>query len=182
MSFENAEITTANITVNEDTGAYSFDLIVDSENPYAGAEFGVICNPGTEVTSVACTEGSLTGPKEANGLVWFGFFDGEDSFSGETVMTVEGTFEAGKDAAIAIQDIKLYTIGDEEYISTSLEGGMMVELYKTPQNVMEKVKDSGISVPILIGCCVVIAAVIAGGALIYRKRANKHSENQNKDV
>lgn len=174
MSQIEADVSTANVVVDKETGEYSFDICIDSQDGYAGAEFGVICSDGTEVSSIASKAGSITGPKEANGLVWFGFFDGEDSINGEATITVEGTLDTESDAAIVIQDAKVYTIGDQEYASTPLECGMMIELYKAPVSIMEAVEKSGISATMLIGCCAVIA-VAAAGALIYKKRMQKRS-------
>ena len=120
------------------------------------------------------TAGSVTGPKESSGLVWFGFFDGEDSFCEEVTVTVEGNYEPGNESAIVVQDIKIYTIGDQEYASTYLDGGFVVNISSDsvqeifPEEPEEK-DDNGISVIVLIACCVVIAAG-AAGALVYKKK------------
>lgn len=177
---ENAEeipevnISTSLISMDEESGEYSFEINIDSQEAYAGAEFGIICSQGTEVTSVMSTAGSVTGPKESSGLVWFGFFDGEDSFCEEVTVTVEGNYEPGKESAIVVQDIKIYTIGDQEYASTYLDGGFVVNISSDsvqeilPEEPEEK-DDNGISVIVLIACCVVIAAG-AAGALVYKKK------------
>ena len=123
-----ANVSVADIQVDGAKGTYSFVISVDTTDAYAGAEFGVFCSEDVEITSVKCSAGSQTGPTEANGLVWFGYFAGEDKFSGSKTITVEGTFEAGKESALKIQDIRIYTIGDGEYATTNVEGGMIVKL------------------------------------------------------
>ena len=67
-----ADVTTSELTVDKETGGFSFQINIVSQKAYAGAEFGVICSEGTEITSVESMAGSMTGPKESNGLVWFG--------------------------------------------------------------------------------------------------------------
>ncbi len=109
-------------------GRYSFTIEIDSQTPYAGAEFGVFCSQGTEITSVTVSGGSVTGPQAADGLIWFGFFEGSDSFTGTATVTIEGQCQAGADGAIAIQDVKLYTIGAQEYTSTAIDCGTVVNL------------------------------------------------------
>lgn len=177
-STSEVEISTTDLSVDKESGEYSFKICVDSIDNYAGAEFGVICSQDVEVTSVTSDAGSITGPKEANGLVWFGFFDGENSFSGGETVTVEGSFEPGTESAIVIQDIKIYTVGEEEYTSASVEGGLIVNLYKNSVlDVVENMmNDGGISTIVLLAGFLVIVAVIAV-VLIYKRKKRGEQKN-----
>lgn len=165
-------------------GRYSFTIEIDSQTPYAGAEFGVFCSQGTEITSVTVSGGSVTGPQAADGLIWFGFFEGSDSFTGTATVTIEGQCQAGADGAIAIQDVKLYTIGAQEYTSTAIDCGTVVNLLwelppetqpEEPQASAPAEKDIG--VPVLLGCCTVIAAAGAG-MLIYKSQNQKKNKKE----
>lgn len=173
------KVTTQELTVDKENGTYSFDICIDSPENYAGAEFGIICSQGVEVTAVECNAGNTTGPKKSNGLVWFGFFEGEDSFEGKEVITVEGSFESGTESVIVIQDIKIYTVGDEEYKSTPLEGGIVVSLYtNSVENVNEDtVNESGIDTMILLVCFMVIVAIVVS-VLIYKKKIKGEKSNE----
>ena len=166
-----ADVTTSELTVDKETGGFSFQINIVSQKAYAGAEFGVICSEGTEITSVESMAGSMTGPKESNGLVWFGFYEGEDSFSGETTITVKGNFKAGTESAIVIQDIKIYTVVEQEYSTTSIDGGMIINLNSDSirKSINSDADKYGISVIVPIICCVVIAMGMVT-ALIYRKK------------
>lgn len=173
-------VPTTEVQVNQETGEFSFEMQVNSPDNYAGMEFGVICAGGCEITSVSCDmEASVTGPKEANGLVWFGFFAGEDKFSGTAAVTVSGTCEKGIDSAVSIQDVKKYTIGDRNYdteqidssnVIVNLRSGVTAETNE--QNSAEEVgnpETNGINAMQLIVSGLVIAA-LAAAALIYMVR------------
>lgn len=174
------------VAVDQSSGQFRFAIEIDAPENYAGAEFGVICSQGTEITAVSCSGGSVTGPQKANGLVWFGFFDGEDSFSGTTTVTVTGTCGIGADGAVVIQDASLYTIGQQEYITTDIECGTVVNLRCEPvetevstQASEETPEQLDIDVPMLSICLLVIAAA-AAGALIYRKHQYTNIQKENK--
>ena len=178
------------------TGQFQFEITIDSDEKYAGMEFGVICSEGCEITSVSYnTEVSATGPKEANGLIWFGFFVGEDSLGGEITASVEGTCKPGQAAAVAVRDVRLYTIGGGEYASRALEGGYVVNLRGDEtsglaqdtqvQDRTEEQDETGIGVAspetgddinvkwIIAGCLVIAAAIAAALIYIVRLKSNK---------
>lgn len=168
------QLPVSEVAVDENTGNFRFDIQVDCPESYAGMEFGVVCSEGTEITAVQVGDNvSSTGPKEANGLVWFGYFDGEDSFSGTSTVTVEGKCEPGVEAAIAIKDVKQYTVGSEEFSSTQIPSDLVVTLDTGAQQTVS-VPDTlpqtnDIDAVWLLAVCAVAAAA-AVGALIYNKR------------
>lgn len=189
------KVVSTEVGVDQESGSFSFELQICNDEPYAGAEFGVFCSQGVEITSVSSSAGSVTGPKEANGLVWFGFFDGEDSFKGEISVTVEGSSPTGCDAAVLIQDVKIYSVGEQEYTSQFLECGTMINL-RADLSAAEEGKDTidsetseesgstaemdkavspktndGINVIVWMICGLLIAA--AAITLIYRKNHKK---------
>ncbi|MGN0334231.1 MAG: hypothetical protein ACI4DV_01020 [Lachnospiraceae bacterium] len=165
--------------VDQTSGEFRFQIQVESEEAYAGAEFGVICSEGTEINSISCEKGTATGPREADGLVWFGFFDGEDSFTEVTALTVEGICRPKEDSAVMIQDARIYTVGDQEYQSTALESEEIVFLTEAPETVKlsdEKSADYGIGAIVLF-----IGLAAAAGALIYRNDQRKHTREERKN-
>lgn len=177
--------TETEVLVDQTNGRFQFTIEVTSQAAYAGAEFGVYCSQGLEITSVTATGGSITGPQAANGLVWFGFFDGSDSFTGTTTVTVAGTCQERVDGAVAIQDVKLYTVGNQEYASTAVECGQVVNLYWELPVAMEPVEEGtessyepDIDVPLIIICCTVIAAAVAGALIYIKTKNNKNTKNQ----
>lgn len=171
------------VPVDQTDGSFRFHIAIDAPENYAGAEFGVICSQGTEITAVSAAGGSVTGPQKANGLVWFGFFDGEDSFSGTTTVTVEGTCEIGTDCAVVIQDVSIYTIGDEVYASTDVASGIVVNLRCEPVETQPPASQPDEEtetwdIDVLAVCLLVIAAVVAG-TLIYRKHKQTNIKKEN---
>lgn len=172
------------IEVNQETGEFAFDIELHANEKFAGLEVGLICGDGCEISDTSYNvEASEIEPTAAQGVTWFGFFDGEDSFIGDVVITIEGTCEEGKDSAISIQDIKKCTVGNEEfkqeYISVNeviaLKNGQS-EQKKMENNVFQggetqvviPAEQQGISVvgPITIG--VLLVGIVI--ALIYRSR------------
>ena len=175
------------IEVDQTDGSFSFDIEIQSTDLYAGAELGVICSQGTVITAVSSTDGTVTGPKAANGLTWFGYFAGEDRFRGTNTVTVQGTCEIGQEGAVAIQDVSVYTVGQQNYASTKVDCGVIVNLRTEPvrQPILEipelSMDEFDIGALMLIAGLLVIAAVLAG-ALIYSKYKHhtKHKkENEN---
>lgn len=176
-------VSATEIPVDQTDGHFSFVIEIDAQEKYAGAEFGVICSQGAEITAVSASGGSVTGPQKANGLVWFGFFDGADSFSGTATVTVEGTCEIGTDCAVMIQDVSVYTIGDEVYASTDVASGIVVNLRCEPVETQPPASQPDEEtetwdIDVLVVCLLVIAAAVAG-TLIYRKL--KQTRNKKED-
>lgn len=175
------------IAVDQTDGTFSFDIVLQSDAPYAGAEFGVICSESTQITAVSVGDGTVTGPQKANGLTWFGYFDGEDSFSGETTITVQGTCEIGVEGAVVIQDVSVYAVGQQEYATTDVACDVMVNLRTEPiRHKLLEIPEIGmeeidISVLLLIAGLLVIAAVSAG-ALIYRKKKYSRNDKENQNA
>lgn len=173
------------IPVDQTTGAFSFTVEIESLESYAGAEFGIICSQGTQITSVSSTGGTVTGPQAANGLVWFGFFDGADSFTGTTTVTVEGTCEIGTEGAVVLRDVSVYTIGEQEYITTDVPCGTVVNLHSGPVETEASAADPGetpeqldMNVLMLLICLLVIAAAVAG-TLIYIRYKHTTIQKEN---
>lgn len=171
------------ISADKEKGEYSFKICIDTAENYAGAEFGTICSQGVEINVIGSNAESMTGPKEANGLVWFGFFDGEDSFSEQMTVTVKGNYDPEIESAILIQDIKIYTVGDEEYTSKSLEAGMVVNLNanSVTENVGVPTGDNGINIVALTAIFMAILAV-AVSILIYIKKMRGERKNAFKKI
>ncbi|MCR4903162.1 MAG: hypothetical protein K6A23_09900 [Butyrivibrio sp.] len=159
------------VEVNQETGEFQVDIVVNESVNYAGMEFGMVCAPECEITKVEYDkELSTTGPAE-NDLTWFGFFDGEDSFSESIIATVYGKCQTGTDSEIALKTVKKYTVGDKEYseedftIDTkiSLLSDISIEEEETPLATLDN--EQGINAWVIIISCICAAGII--GALIY---------------
>ena len=85
---------------------------------------------------------------------------------------------------MVIQDVSVYTVGQQNYTSTKVDCGVVVNLRTEPvrQPIFEipelSADEFDIGALVLIAVLLVIAAVLAG-ALIYSK--NKHHTKQKKE-
>lgn len=159
------------IEVDQETGEFQVDIVVNESANYAGMEFGMVCAPECEITKVEYDRQlSTTGPAE-NDLTWFGFFDGEDSFSESIIATVYGKCQTGTDSEMALKTVKKYTVGDNEYseedftIDTkiSLLSEISIEEEEIPLATLDK--EQGINAWVIIISCICAVAIIV--ALIY---------------
>ena len=167
---ENKTIVTIDeLTVDETNASFSFIVNIETDEAYAGAEFGAFCSQGVEITSVESSCDSLAGPTQANGLVWFSFFDGENSFNGKQSVTVYGSYEIGQESAVKFSDIKIYSINANEYITTSVEGDVDVQISKGATKITEVEKDDGINI-ILLLALVLVVVVTTVVMFIYIKK------------
>ena len=151
-------VTVDELTVDETNASFSFIVNVETDEAYAGAEFGAFCSKGVEITSVESSCDSLAGPTQANGLVWFSFFDGENSFNGKQSVTVYGSYEIGQESAVKFSDIKIYSINANEYITTSVEDDVDVQISKGVQKTTEVDKENDMNILLLLALVLVIVA------------------------
>lgn len=162
-------VTIDDLTVDETNASFSFIVNVETDEVYAGAEFGAFCSKGVEITSVESSCDSLAGPTQANGLVWFSFFDGENSFNGKQSVTVYGSYEVGQESAVKFSDIKIYSINANEYITTSVEDDVDVQISKGATKITEVEKEDGINI-ILLLALVLVVVVTTVVMFIYIKK------------
>lgn len=174
---ENKTIVTIDeLTVDETNASFSIIVNIETDEAYAGAEFGAFCSQGVEITSVESSCDSLAGPTQANGLVWFSFFDGENSFKGTQSVTVYGDYEAGQESAVKLSDIKIYSIKDNEYITTSVEGDVDVQISKGATKITEVGKEDGINIILLLALVLVIVATAVIMFIYIKKNKVKKGE------
>lgn len=121
------ELKVSQLYVDEESGQYRFDICVRSDELFAGTDIGVFCSQDTRILSVENDSASSVGPTEANGLVWFGCFDGKNTLS-EAVFTVSGTIDPMRESAVKITDVKLYRIDDGQYVTVLIEDQITIEL------------------------------------------------------
>ena len=173
----------AEIAVNQETGEFRFDIVTCESDAYAGMEFGVVCGPECEITSVTYDkEVSATGPAE-NEMTWFGFFDGEDSFTESMTITVTGVCQRGVDSQLALKTVKKYTIGNGEYKEEEyLVDAKMSLVAGTPETQVEEeslplavTEEKEVSISWITILCILGAAGIAG-VLIYISFGRKKAE------
>lgn len=174
---ENKTIVTIDeLTVDKTNASFSFIVNVETDEAYAGAEFGAFCSQGVEITSVESSCDSLAGPTQANGLVWFSFFDGENSFNGKQSVTVYGSYEVGQESAIKFSDIKIYSINANKYITTTVEGDVDVHISKGVQKTTEVVKENDMNILLLLALVLVIVVTTVVMFIYIKKNKVKKGE------
>lgn len=174
---ENKTIVTIDeLTVDKTNASFSFIVNVETDEAYAGAEFGAFCSQGVEITSVESSCDSLAGPTQANGLVWFSFFDGENSFNGKQSVTVYGSYEVGQESAIKFSDIKIYSINANKYITTTVEGDVDVQISKGVQKTTEVVKENDMNILLLLALVLVIVVTTVVMFIYIKKNKVKKGE------
>ena len=169
-------VTIDDLTVDETNASFSFIVNVETDEAYAGAEFGAFCSKGVEITSVESSCDSLAGPTQANGLVWFSFFDGENSFNGKQSVTVYGSYEDGQESAVKFSDIKIYSINANEYITTSVEGDVDVQICKGATKITEVEKEDGINIILLLALLLVVVVTTVVMFIYIKKNKVKKGE------
>lgn len=152
------------IEVDQQTGEFQVEIEICESTYYAGMEFGMVCGSECEITSVTYDKKvSATGPVESD-LIWFGFFDGEDSFSESFTATVHGTCPIGTDSELALKTVKKYTIGESEYKEEEFMVDTKIKLVSEMKE-MQVLQVQGVSAWVIALC--IIGAVGIAGALIY---------------
>lgn len=169
-------VTIDDLTVDETNASFSFIVNVETDEVYAGAEFGAFCSKGVEITSVESSCDSLAGPTQANGLVWFSFFDGENSFNGKQSVTVYGSYEVGQESAVKFSDIKIYSINANEYITTFVEGDVDVQISKGATKITEVEKEDGINIILLLALVLVVVVTTVVMFIYIKKNKVKKGE------
>ena len=169
-------VTVDELTVDETNASFSFIVNIETDEAYAGAEFGAFCSQGVEITSVESSCDSLAGPTQANGLVWFSFFDGENSFNGKQSVTVYGSYEIGQESAVKFSDIKIYSINANEYITTSVEDDVDVQISKGVQKTTEVDKENDMNILLLLALVLVIVATAVIMFIYIKKNKVKKGE------
>ena len=169
-------VTIDDLTVDKTNASFSFIVNVETDEAYAGAEFGAFCSQGVEITSVESSCDSLAGPTQANGLVWFSFFDGENSFNGKQSVTVYGSYEVGQESAIKFSDIKIYSINANKYITTTVEGDVDVQISKGVQKTTEVVKENDMNILLLLALVLVIVVTTVVMFIYIKKNKVKKGE------
>ena len=174
---ENKTIVTIDeLTVDKTNASFSFIVNVETDEAYAGAEFGAFCSQGVEITSVESSCDSLAGPTQANGLVWFSFFDGENSFNGKQSVTVYGSYEIGQESAVKFSDIKIYSINANEYITTSVEDDVDVQISKGVQKTTEVDKENDMNILLLLALVLVVVVTMVVMFIYIKKNKVKKGE------
>lgn len=171
-----AIVTIDDLTVDKTNASFSFIVNVETDEAYAGAEFGAFCSQGVEITSVESSCDSLAGPTQANGLVWFSFFDGENSFNGKQSVTVYGSYEVGRESAIKFSDIKIYSINANKYITTTVEGDVDVQISKGVQKTTGVVKENDMNILLLLALVLVIVVTTVVMFIYIKKNKVKKGE------
>ncbi len=178
------EVKVSRLDINEETGLYCFDVCVRADELFAGTDVGVYCSQDTQILTVQNEAANCVGPTSANGLIWFGCFDGNNTLS-EATFTVSGSFDPMRESAVKISDVKLHRIEDGEYLSVPLNMEIIIELRADNTNFMtgekapepEENNKTGYIVGSLAFLAVVVLAVIAHIYITKTKRRNS-IENQ----
>ena len=177
------EVEVSQLYVNEETGQYRFDVCVRSGELFAGTDVGVYCSQDTQILSVQNEAANCVGPTAANGLVWFGCFDGNNTLS-EAAFTVSGSFDPMRESAVKISDVRLYRIEDGQYLTVTLNDPIIIELradnagFLTDEDApdTEESNITGYIVGSLAFLTVVVVAVIAH---IYKTKTKRRASIEN---
>ncbi|MGM9681629.1 MAG: hypothetical protein ACI3XR_09010 [Eubacteriales bacterium] len=111
-----------------DSGAFTFAVELTSLQEYRAADVGLFLSDGVEITSVRVDNGaSVTGPTEARGLTWFGYFSSKAAV-GTTVLTVSGKCSGVGDWAIKVDSAK---ITHSDYSTSQTVCGWVVNLSRS---------------------------------------------------
>lgn len=178
------KVSATEVGMDKETGEFSFDVTVDTEEAFAGMEFGLICSKDCEITDVAYNvKGQNTAPTKAEGVTWFGFFEGEDIYTEDIVATISGTCDTEKEAAIALQVVKRYTVGEEEYTEEQIPVDVVVNITASTNpllNLMEIDEETvGMNVGVIIAVCVAaVALIIMVSAFTYKKLIKSKKGNE----
>ena len=168
------KVSDTEVGMDKETGEFSFEVTVDTEDAFAGMEFGVICSEGCEITAVTYNvDAQTTLPTKGEGVIWFGFFDGEDSYTEDIVATINGKCEPQKEAAVALQVVKRYTVGEEDYTEEQIPVDIVINVKTSVNpliNLIESEEGTDMNVGFIIAVCIVAGVlVIIIAAFIYKK-------------
>lgn len=122
---------TEEINMSKEDNEIEFQLSVDSDKPYAGAEFGIQLSEGVKIKAITYgTEASSAGPTDARGLTWFTFFSGENKFSGEVIVNVTLEYIGGENTSIVVDNISLYNINGSAIDTKAVKPRKVIELHR----------------------------------------------------
>ena len=108
--------------------------------------------------------------------MWFSFFDGENSFNGKQSVTVYGSYEIGQESAVKFSDIKIYSINANEYITTSVEDDVDVQISKGVQKTTEVDKENDMNILLLLALVLVVVVTMVVMFIYIKKKKNKKGE------
>lgn len=107
------------VTLEEGQQSFTLDINLSEEVPFAGAEFGLDLPEGMTLTKVefldpAVQAANHTPEVTVEGRTYFGFYTGENSFSGDLLVArLTFTYTGGSDVAIQLGSSKVVTIRDD---------------------------------------------------------------------
>ena len=181
------KVSSTEVRMDKETGEFSFDITVDTEEAFAGMEFGVICSAGCELTEVTYNlEANNTAPTKGEGVTWFGFFDGEDCYTEDVVATVSGKCDVEKEAAVALQMVKRYIVGEGQYTEEKMPVDIVVNVTASSNPLLNLIDieegTTGMNVGVIIAVCIAAGAIVViMAAFIYRKFIKKKDNEETKE-
>lgn len=103
--------TVDSLTLAEGQTQVVLPITVSADKPYAGAEFALRCGDGVTVKSISYSSKNISAaaPTQAGGYIWFSYFDGENSFSGDITVSVTLQYSGKKNATVVLHTVSLYT-------------------------------------------------------------------------
>ena len=113
------------LTIPEGEKAFSVQLQVKEADSYAGAELGVDLTKGLEIKSIKYgidQDYMNIGPvQNSAGTYYFGYFDGENKFSGDYTITLdlEKIDETIKEASISLKALNITRLDADQNVTTN---------------------------------------------------------------
>lgn len=120
---------TEKIEISKEQNQFEVEFLVNSENPYAGVEFGIQLSEGIKIKSVIYgADASKAGPTEARGLTWFSLFSGSNKFSGQVVAIATLEYTGKENTSIVVDNISLYSTNGSLVDTESINPRKVIEI------------------------------------------------------
>ncbi|GHU66715.1 hypothetical protein AGMMS49983_16860 [Clostridia bacterium] len=137
-AYENSGVTVTSNTqeVNLASGEENFHVRFALTNPgnFAGAEFALRCADGVTVEKVSYdTPSSKAGPTPSKGVTWFGFFGGENDFSGTVTATVDLKYTGTENTTAVLDLVQVHTKSGTRVQSGSIPANIMITINRAGQ-------------------------------------------------
>ena len=98
------------IEIKKEENEVEFQIKINNENAYAGAEFGIQCGEDVVIKDVSYNiQTNKTDVTEGQGIHWFSYFSGNNSYKDEVIATVTLQYLGDKNTSIVVDNVSIYT-------------------------------------------------------------------------
>ncbi|MBO7745052.1 S-layer homology domain-containing protein [Paenibacillus sp. MWE-103] len=119
---QSVDFSQSSIAVASNANAFSVDILLDNNAPFSTAEFGLRLD-GVKIQSVtlgsATAASSKVGPKESNGVTYFGFYDLANKYNGKiNAATITFEYTGSAPATVTLAETKVTALTTDGYVSS----------------------------------------------------------------